>query len=348
MSHASKLLGSALRPKIRERGVVWIDENTRIRELEKAFSTHFGLYAVTNRLDLANGLEHWAKGRVRFNDFLTKGFQEASLDWAGLRVSKEKALTHHAINQSWRLLKSEGKLVLSGNRNEGIKSYVQKAEALLGSTASVKTTPSGARLAVIEKGLENGEFLDDRKYPEFREFEGKIVERFVSKPGIFGWNKEDEGSRLLIKHARDLRGKSVLDIGCGYGLLSIAAANLGASRVVATDNCAGALMATERNLKKLNTDFEVIASDAGKEIAEKFDIVLCNPPFHQGKSEQRGLTRKFGRNIAKRLKVGGVAYVVVNTFISFEKENTEFFPAVEELANDGRFKVLRCLLSKVG
>ena len=59
-----------------------------------------------------------------------------------------------------------------------------------------------------------------------------------SKPGIFGWKKIDVGTRLLIEALPDSifdNQPTVLDLGCGYGLLSAYSASKGAT-VTATDN----------------------------------------------------------------------------------------------------------------
>ena len=51
-----------------------------------------------------------------------------------------------------------------------------------------------------------------------------------SKPGIYGWQKIDRGSALLIEQLSDVLAsmarapKRLADLGCGYGYLSIMAA----------------------------------------------------------------------------------------------------------------------------
>jgi 16S rRNA (guanine1207-N2)-methyltransferase len=53
--------------------------------------------------------------------------------------------------------------------------------------------------------------------------EQKILdEQFISRPGVFGWDKADQGSQLLLQHIpRNLSGRGA-DFGCGYGFLSSA------------------------------------------------------------------------------------------------------------------------------
>lgn len=74
------------------------------------------------------------------------------------------------------------------------------------------------------------------------------------------------------------KNKSVIDYGCGSGILSLAALALGATTVYAVDHDAQALIATENNAK-LNTFYDperLIISLPENCQAQKVDIVLAN------------------------------------------------------------------------
>lgn len=75
----------------------------------------------------------------------------------------------------------------------------------------------------------------------------------------------------------DLAGKSVLDYGCGSGVLAIAAARLGARQVWAVDNDPQALVATRENARRnqLVTRLEIGAPDGLLGI-EPADVLLAN------------------------------------------------------------------------
>ncbi|MGI9613880.1 MAG: 50S ribosomal protein L11 methyltransferase [Acidimicrobiales bacterium] len=85
---------------------------------------------------------------------------------------------------------------------------------------------------------------------------------------------------LLLERLRslDLAGRRVLDVGCGTGVLAIAAAHLGASTVTAIDIAPAAVAATERNVdaNDVTDRVEVILGEVGAAVHAEFDVVLAN------------------------------------------------------------------------
>lgn len=74
----------------------------------------------------------------------------------------------------------------------------------------------------------------------------------------------------------DLRGKTVIDFGCGSGVLGIAALKLGAARVVAVDHDPQAVLATRDNAARnaVGDHIEVRHSDGFE--AHSADLVMAN------------------------------------------------------------------------
>jgi ribosomal protein L11 methyltransferase len=70
-------------------------------------------------------------------------------------------------------------------------------------------------------------------------------------------------------------GESVLDYGCGSGILAIAACRLGASRVVGTDIDPQALVASRANAERNHVDASFVAVESLME-GEAFDVVVAN------------------------------------------------------------------------
>lgn len=99
----------------------------------------------------------------------------------------------------------------------------------------------------------------------------------------------------------DIRDKKVIDLGCGSGILAIAASLLGAKLVVGVDIDREAIMTAINNANKLNTRVDFIVGDI-ECIHGHFDTTLMNPPFG---SWHKGADIKFLR---KALEISDVIY----------------------------------------
>ena len=77
--------------------------------------------------------------------------------------------------------------------------------------------------------------------------------------------------------AQDMQDKTVLDYGCGSGILGVAAAKLGAKSVIAIDIDPQALLATRSNAER-NEVSDMITTGLPRELDddERFDVVLAN------------------------------------------------------------------------
>lgn len=87
-----------------------------------------------------------------------------------------------------------------------------------------------------------------------------------------------EDSFLLARFVAPERGASVLDLGCGAGLVSVLAAKQGA-RVIAADINQKALDAAKENAKAQGVAVETRLTDLFTQIPEKFDYIYFNPPY---------------------------------------------------------------------
>ncbi|MBI3032943.1 methyltransferase [Candidatus Woesearchaeota archaeon] len=93
-----------------------------------------------------------------------------------------------------------------------------------------------------------------------------------------------EDSYLLQKHIQEYAEKAhnVLDVGTGTGILAIEAAKY-AQKVVAVDINPQALAIAKANMYKENkgklTHLVFKYADIFSEIKEKFDLIICNPPY---------------------------------------------------------------------
>jgi 16S rRNA (guanine1207-N2)-methyltransferase len=139
-------------------------------------------------------------------------------------------------------------------------------------------------------------------------------------------------------------GERVLDLGCGAGALgTVAARRSGTGRVVLADADAEAVRSAARTAAAAGAANAVaLTSDvAGAVLAERFDVVVTNPPFHVGKSTDLDVPRQFILDAWDVLAPGGRLYLVANRTLPYERTIFQRFGNVAAAHDGPRFKVLR-------
>ena len=103
----------------------------------------------------------------------------------------------------------------------------------------------------------------------------------------------------------DIEGRKVADLGCGTGMLGIAAALLGASEVWSMDNDPRALESAQQNALAMGVELRLMEGDV-TDFQERVDTIVMNPPFG---SQTRHADRPF---LQKAMEVAGVSYSLHN------------------------------------
>ena len=301
---------------------------------------------LSNRFDLHQ--QACAAGlNAHFSDFDFSVFPQQHFDQILYRVSKEKPVVHHIINHAKKLLATGGELVLVGGKNEGLKTYAKKAgEYFSGDTKSLKQGQLYSAI-IIKHDTSEGAALDDKDYAELRPEITVNNLSFYSKPGVFGWDKVDQGSAFLVELLAEFLQlfpqppKNILDLGCGYGHLSVMLhQQLPTAVITATDNNAAAIEACKKNFQQHNVSGAVIAADCAEHISGSFDAVICNPPFHQGFDTDGRLTDRFIQASHNCLASGGRALFVVNRFVPLERKAEAVFNRAKLMAENRGFKII--------
>lgn len=340
---AAALLISLLHQSAEPTLVVADEHFANVKALPGAPHIHY----LTNRYDVARDLRE-AGARVSYSDFDFKALDTGRFRLLLFRLAKEKALVHHVIASAPEVLDRGGELCLIGHKNEGLKTYGAKAAGLLGGEQRRIRGNKGFHGIAVTRSDQMGTAPDTLDYTVPRLAVEEDGNGFYSKPGIYGWQKVDAGSALLMKAVENELEESgaqqaakVLDLGCGYGYLGVRAWQLTGAAITATDNNFAAVTLCQRNFAYHGVNGTVVADDCGQGLGDSFDIVLCNPPFHQGFATRGDLTERFLRAAAQHLAEGGKAYFVVNTFIDLPARAAPFFVRCQRLAQGDGFSVYR-------
>jgi 16S rRNA (guanine1207-N2)-methyltransferase len=110
---------------------------------------------------------------------------------------------------------------------------------------------------------------------------GRLI-RACSRPGVFSHRRIDPGARQLMNEMQIEPSMRVLDIGCGSGVVSLAAACRAENVTVhAVDSNARAVQCNESGAA-LNglTNVTTELNAEGRFLGAPFDLALANPPYY--------------------------------------------------------------------
>ncbi len=298
---------------------------------------------ISNRFDIVQKMRLQGY-KANFQDFTFENLIKHSYQFVFYRISKEKAVSHFVINSAQVLLEDTGYLVISGAKQEGIKGYIERSSKRYSKIETFKADKQHWA-AQFSAGAGNLPVLDDKDYQAIRVIHEDNNGCIYSKPGVFGWEKLDQGSQLLIAQLPSLfkdklAPQNVLDIGCGYGLLSLHCSVLFNASITACDNNAAAITVCKKNFEKNQVEGQVIATDCTLGIAGYFDLIVCNPPFHSGFTVETDLIQRFLVSASARLAADGIAVFVANLHIPLERKAKLLFKSVTTLHHNKHFKIV--------
>jgi 16S rRNA (guanine1207-N2)-methyltransferase len=170
-----------------------------------------------------------------------------------------------------------------------------------------------------------------------------VAGRFETAPGMFSHGRIDPGSRLLAEALpSDLTGK-VADFCAGWGYLSaeIAARCRAVKSIDLYEADFASLEAAKANLPTVEAQpLSYFWRDLLSEPTDgRYDAIVMNPPFHQGRVAEPEIGSKLIAVAAKALRNRGTLYLVCNKGLPYEKALAASFAEHRQIAADDAFKV---------
>ncbi|EAR08373.1 class I SAM-dependent methyltransferase [Reinekea blandensis] len=169
-------------------------------------------------------------------------------------------------------------------------------------------------------------------------------------PGCFAENRPDPGALVFLSYYEHLpAADKVLDLGCGNGILGLAYFKAHPdAQVVLIDENAQALKSAEQNwtLNDLPGNAITVHSNGLNALAadQQFDLILCNPPFHQDNTLTEGIAQKLFDDAKKHLSKDGEFWVVANRHLSYATELKKRFKDVHLVSKHPKFVIWKCTL----
>lgn len=169
--------------------------------------------------------------------------------------------------------------------------------------------------------------------------------RFLSRPGVFAWDRIDVASALLAAHLpADLVGDAA-DLGAGFGYLSLELLTRcpGIRTLDVFEAEARALDLARRNLASF-AERAVLGfhwHDVTSGLSRKYDVIVSNPPFHAQQGVDRpDIGRRFITVAAGALNPGGRLWLVANRHLPYESVLTREFGHVRTVTQQHGFKIV--------
>jgi 16S rRNA (guanine1207-N2)-methyltransferase len=275
----------------------------------------------------------------------------APVDVVLMPLPKGRDLARLLLLAAFRALRPGGRLYLAGANNEGIKSVVGDAAALFGE-ATVLGYKGGHRVALATRPEAEPAPLPEiyatpgiaaGTWHTFAVETGGESFQINSRPGVFSWQHLDPGSALLLDHLQVRITDRVLDVGCGYGILGMAAARAarrGSATLVDVDWLACESARANLAANGIANAEVVLGSGVAAAGDRAFSLIISNPPFHAGHQVSLAVTATLVQEAYAALEPGGRLLLVANRFLAYDHTMAEVFGNVETVAQDAGYHLL--------
>jgi len=230
-------------------------------------------------------------------------------------------------------------LIVVGQKRAGIKSATKQLATL----GAIQETAHGSHCQLASLQLSERQPLP--QLDEWvAEFEARGL-RLMTLPGVFCDGRLDDGSDLLLEHLVLPDQGTLLDLGCGAGALGLWAKRQHPSLCVTlSDVDELSVESARRSAQRNELDVRCVRSDVYSALDERFDVIVSNPPFHQGVDTDYEVTQRIIGEAAAYLATGGELWLVANHFLPWREPLEAHFGRVDLVHASNRFKIWRARL----
>ena len=173
-------------------------------------------------------------------------------------------------------------------------------------------------------------------------FRGKTI-TLTTDNGVFSKDAVDFGSSLMLKQIDLNNKKTILDVGCGYGVIGITMALFAHDVAVTMVDVNERAMDLARSNAVKNGVNNVIVKEsfAYQNVEGMFDLIVSNPPIRAGKAVVHEILEKS----ALHLNDGGEFYCVIQKKQGADsaiKKLKTVYNTVEVVATDKGYCIIKC------
>lgn len=253
-------------------------------------------------------------------------------------MSRHRGASENYLADAVRRTRPGGRIVVAGAKEDGVQSLRKRVAALGIETEHLAKYHAQAFWFAQPNDA-------DAVIAAFTQPEATILDRFATAPGMFSHGEADPGSVFLARYLPKGFTKLAADFGAGWGFLADALyqASPGIEGIDLYEADHAALQTARRNLDagapalSARYFWHDLAREAVK---HRYDLIIMNPPFHEGHAAEPQLGQAMIKTAASALRPGGELLLVANRGLPYEPVLGELFKTSNEVARNARYKVL--------
>ena len=283
--------------------------------------------------------------RVEFCDALTdlQTVISAKAKVVLIKIPRSLALLEHQLIALQSVLDEHSIIIAAGKVKAVQNSVLKLFEKYIGTT----TTSLAKKKSRLIFSKYDGMIAKTSPYPTIVT-DPLIPFSLSNHANVFCREHLDIGARILLKNLPSALDKKVIDLGCGNGVIgvSILDQNKGA-HVTFVDESFMAVESARQNViahigseKRATFVVSNCLEELLKEKSSAYDIVLCNPPFHQQNTITDHVAYQMFTDAKKALKHGGELRIVGNRHLDYPIKLKKLFGGYEVIDSNKKFSIL--------